>query len=43
MKALLIKGYGDIESNLSFEEIKKPTCGKKQILVGNLFCWSKPN
>jgi len=33
MKALLIKGYGDIESNLSFEEIKKPTCGKKQILV----------
>jgi hypothetical protein len=33
MKALLIKGYGDIESNLSFEDIKKPTCGKKQILV----------
>jgi len=33
MKALQIKGYGDIESNLSFEEIKKPTCSKNQILV----------
>ncbi|WBX75660.1 NADP-dependent oxidoreductase [Tenacibaculum ovolyticum] len=33
MKALQIKGYGDIETNLSFNEIKTPTIGDNQVLL----------
>ena len=33
MKALQIKGYGDIETNLSFNEIDKPTIADDQVLI----------
>ncbi|SFC36533.1 NADP-dependent oxidoreductase [Kaistella jeonii] len=33
MKALQIKGYGDIESNLAFNEIEKPTINDNQVLI----------
>ena len=33
MKALQINGYGDIESNLTFNEIEKPTITDNQVLI----------
>ena len=33
MKALQIKGYGDVKSNLAFAEIKKPTINDDQVLI----------
>ncbi|MDA3781114.1 MAG: NADP-dependent oxidoreductase [Bacteroidales bacterium] len=33
MKTLQIKGYGDIENNLSFIEIEKPTISDNQLLI----------
>lgn len=33
MKALQIKGYGEVESNLAFNEIEKPTITDNQVLI----------
>ncbi len=33
MKALQIKGYGDIQSNLGFNEIEKPVISDNQVLI----------
>lgn len=33
MKALQIKGYGDVESNLAFNTIEKPTSKENQVLI----------
>jgi len=33
MKILQIKGYGDIKSNLTFSEIKKPSISDNQVLI----------
>lgn len=33
MKALQIKGYGDVESNLTFNDVEKPKINENQVLI----------